>query len=350
MNAILMKKILSLRSFFILMAIILLAVGCREEEKKAKREVPAEKKPELNLKIERFDKDLFQLKSYKDSPPVGDLRKNYPVFFDVFTKNVLNIGDSSNPQLNRLLLDFLNDPEINRIKEEVGIILPDLSLDETVLSDAFKNYKFFFPEKTIPRIVAVLSGFNYQNFVTENYLAIGLEFYLGSNHRYYQMLQYPAYKTKQLTKEYITSDAMKSWIITEFEDIADKKNLLSQMIFHGKILYLMDQLMPETEDSLKWGFSANNLAWLEKEESMIWKYLIDKKLLFNNKPIETMKYVNEGPFTPGMPREAPARTALWVGMRIVESYMKKHPDISPAQLMKMKDAATILNQSGYKPL
>lgn len=350
MNAILMKKILSLRSFFILAAIFLVVSGCRDEQKEAKREVPAEKKPELSLKIERFDKDLFELKAYKESPPIAPLKRNYPVFFDVFTKNVINIGDSSNPQLSRLLLDFLNDPEINRITEEVGLKVPDLSLDETVLSDAFKNYKYFFPEKKIPRLVAVISGFNYQNFVTENYLAIGLEFYLGSEHRYYKMLQYPEYKTKVLSKEYLSSDAMKSWILTEFEDISDKKNLLSQMIFHGKILYLMDQLLPETADTLKWGFSAKNLSWMEKEEAMIWKYLIDKKLLFNNKPTETMKYVNEGPFTPGMPREAPARTALWVGMRIVESYMKKHPDISPAQLMKMKDAANILNQSGYKPL
>ncbi len=345
-----MKKIISGSFIFLWILIFLTIHGCQEERKPGKRVVPEEKKTALALKIERFDKDLFSLNEIPEAAGPATLRKTYPVFFDLFTRNVLNIGDSTNPQLERMLQDFLKDPEINRIREEVNLMVPSLVLQETELSDGFQNYKYFFPEKKIPRLVSVISGFNYQNIASEEYLAIGLEFYLGANHRYYQMLQYPEYKTKLLSKEYLAADAMKSWIMTEFEDNADKKNLLSQMVFQGKILYLMDQLLPEMEDSLKWGFSQKNLTWMEEQKTMIWKFFIDRKLLFNTKPIETMKYINEGPFTPGMPREAPARVAVWVGLQIVEAYMKKHPDITPAQLMKTKDAATLLNQSGYKPI
>lgn len=345
-----MKKIIWANSLAIITLIFFLLGSCAEEAKKEKRIVPEEKKPGLSLKIERFDLDLFRYKEKPDEAAILELRKKYPVFFDLFTRNVINIGDSSNPQLGTLLKDFVNDPEINRVQEEVKQKITRLAETEKSLSDAFGRYQYFFAGKKIPRLISVISGFNFQNIATENYLAIGLEFYLGSDHRYYNMLQYPEYKSKLLSEEYMACDAVKSWIITEFEDNADKKNLLSQMIFHGKILYLTDQLLPETADSLKWGFSSKHIQWMEEQETMIWKFFIDRKLLFNNKPIETMKYINEGPFTPGMPREAPARVAVWVGLQIVESYMKNHPDITPAQLMKMKDAAALLNQSGYKPI
>lgn len=345
-----MKKFICAISKLPVCLIFFLLFSCSEEVKEGKRIVPEEKKPGLSLKIERFDLDLLGYKKVPEAATLSELRKKYPLFFDLFTRNVINIGDSSNPQLGTLLRDFVQDPEINRIYEEVQKNVGGLEEAEKSLSDAFGRYQYFFPEKKIPRLVSVVSGFNYQNIASENFLAIGLEFYLGREHRYYPMLQYPEYKTKLLSKEYLACDAVKSWIITEFEDNADKKNLLSQMIFQGKILYLMDQLMPEAADSIKWSFSEKNLQWMEEQESMIWKFWIDKKLLFNNKAIETMKYINEGPFTPGMPREAPARVAVWTGLQIVESYMKKHPEIGPAQLMKIKDAATLLNQSGYKPL
>jgi len=345
-----MKKIIFRYTSTFCVLVILLVIACNTDSKPEKREVPEENKPNISVKLERFDQDLFNYRLNPDSITLKEINKKYPGFFYLFTKNVLNIGDSTNPQFSKLLLDFLQDPEINRIKDEVASKIPDLTQTETELNLGFIHYNYFFPNKKIPKVVTVISGFNYQNIATENTLAIGLEFYLGSNHRYYKMLQYPEYKISLLNKEYIAADALKNWIFTEFEDNADKKDLLSQMIFHGKIIYLLDQLMPDVDDTLKTGFSANQLAWMKMEETKIWKFFIDKKLLFNNKAIETMKYINEGPFTPGMPREAPARVAVWVGWQIVNAYMKKHTEISPAQLMKNKDAARILSQSGYKPI
>ena len=65
--------------------------------------------------------------------------------------------------------------------------------------------------------------------------------------------------------------------------------------------------------------------------------------------IKIQKYIGPSPGSPGMPAEAPGNTASWLGWQIVKSYMKAHPQTTLPQLLEMKDAQAILDQSGYRP-
>jgi uncharacterized protein YjaZ len=62
------------------------------------------------------------------------------------------------------------------------------------------------------------------------------------------------------------------------------------------------------------------------------------------------KLVNPSPTgTTKMPTNSPGRAGNWMGYRIIRAYMKKHPNTSLEQLMALKDAQKILDESKYKP-
>ena len=126
-------------------------------------------------------------------------------------------------------------------------------------------------------------------------------------------------------------------------------NLLSEMIFKGKLMYALDYILPEEEDSVKMEYSAKQLQWLKNSEASIWAYFIDKNLFYSTKASENVKYINPAPFTAGMPKESPGRVGAWLGFRIVSSYMEKNSSVNLPQLMKEKNAQKILNESHYKP-
>jgi len=50
-----------------------------------------------------------------------------------------------------------------------------------------------------------------------------------------------------------------------------------------------------------------------------------------------------------MPPEAPGRTANWIGWKIVKAYMNRHPEVTPADLLNIKESQKILDGSRYKP-
>jgi uncharacterized protein YjaZ len=97
------------------------------------------------------------------------------------------------------------------------------------------------------------------------------------------------------------------------------------------------------------GYTKEQLEWCIKNESNIWAFFIEQKLLYSTVVQQYIKYISDGPTTNGLPKESPAKIGAWIGWQIVKAYMNNNPAITLEQLLKEKDAQKILNNSNYKP-
>ena len=336
---------------FTIKIFLLLTVLCYFScDNKSKHQVPKEViEQAFELKINRFDNDLFALKKDTAKQQIANLAKKYPDFFYLFTNRILNIGDSTNPQMPALLKGFLNDQYINEMYVEVEKQFRDVKVYNEQLTSAFKAYHYFFPQSKIPEITYFVSGYNYANVTMTSTLGIGLEMYLGNNYQPYTLLEIPVYKQRLMSKDYLVADAMQAWISTEFDKEADYSSLLNQMLYKGKVLYTLEKLLPEISDTIKFGYTKAQLKWCNNNESKIWSHFIEKKLLFAALRGDSYKYINEGPFTAGFPRESPGKIGVWLGYQIIKKYTDLHPEITLKQLFNNHNAQQILTQSKYKP-
>jgi hypothetical protein len=232
---------------------------------------------------------------------------------------------------------------------------PDIDMLEKALTAAFKHYKYYFGEKTIPEIYTFISGFNASIIIDTNILAIGLDRYLGTECEYYTQLGLPEYKRANMYKEKIVSDCMFAWVSTEWyfnkEGIKKKlvNNVLNNIIHEGKLMYLVKSLVPREDISLIMGFSADQMKFCRRNEKQMWTYLIEHKLLFSSDRMTVNKLIGEAPFTSYFSSDSPGRAAVWIGYGIVEQYMRKNMDITLTDLMEINDYQLILEGSGYNP-
>ena len=303
----------------------------------------------IEYRFNRFELDLLQLKPNAEANKIAELKKKYGFFFERFNQNMIQIGSSSRADYPTNISNFLNDAAIGTVYADVQREFANTDKLSAQFEDALKHYKYYFSEKIVPHIATFISGFNYPVAVTDSVLGIGLDMYLGKKYNYYKLMAMPQYQVDYMSQEYILSDAMRSWLQTEFETMDAHTNLLSEMIFHGKLLYALDYILPHQEDSIKMQFSGNQLHWLTNSEAAIWAYFIDKNLFYSTKQSENVKYINPAPFTIGMPKQSPGRVGVWLGYKIVSSYMKKNSSLTLARLMQEKNAQKILNESHYKP-
>jgi uncharacterized protein YjaZ len=81
----------------------------------------------------------------------------------------------------------------------------------------------------------------------------------------------------------------------------------------------------------------------------MWVYLIENDLLFSSDNFVIRKLTGEAPFTSYFTNESPGRAAIWIGYKIVESYMTKNRDISLDEMMKNTDVQAILDKAKYNP-
>lgn len=323
----------------IIFYLLLFIVSCRGDRK----DVDVSQ-VNVNIEAKRFEKDLAE-----QNQNIAFLSTSYGSFFNLYTYQLLKLGTPDTSLLKTRLADFVHDPDITSIYNDTRKLYADPGSINQQLTGAFRHYRYYFPEKLIPQVVTYISGFAYAVVCADSVLGIGLDMYLGSDSKYYPSLQMPEYKIRKMNRENIVVDAMRGWAQSEWEQDPAQTDLVSQMVYAGKIQYFIDRMLPEIADSLKFGYTQKQLEWTVASEKSIWAFLVDNKLLFSTEASQIGKYVNEGPTTNGFPKESPGNIGAWVGYNIVKAYMEKHSGVSLPQLMEEKDSRKIFRDSNYKP-
>ncbi len=302
------------------------------------------------VKIERLEKDIFSMSPDSINKYTPGMLKKYGSFYANFVTGFINDAGIMDSTYAAGLKRFISDPDMRNTFDSCEKIYPDLSFLEDGLTDAFRHFRFYFPDMPLPKVLTVMSGYNYGLIYYDSTLAISLEMYLGMNNTYYTMLQFPHFKTMHMTKDYILSDAVYGWLESIFKPNEDKNDLLSQIVHEGKVMYALDAMLPKVNDTIKIHYTKRKLAWCKGNEFNMWAYIIREKLLYTTDLSNIAKLTDDGPFTSYFNHDlSPSRTGFWIGWQIVRTYMKNNPDITLSQLMAEKSADKILKESGYKP-
>ena len=304
---------------------------------------------DVNIEIKRLDKDIFEIDLGSVPQAVSDLINKYGEFFELYNVRVINLGNPYSNTYPEILTGFVTDYTMNKVYKKTMEVFPELNTFESELEDAFSRYKYYFPEKNIPAIYTYIGGFNQSIVVSDSILGIGIDKYLGSDCVFYDQLGIANYLQYNMIPEMISLDAVKAWTLTEFPYNDSVDNAVNNIIYHGKIQYFLDVMFPKTADSLKCGFSGEEIRWCINNEKQMWDYLIDQKILFSTDYMLINKLVNSAPFTSGFPNESPGRATVWLGWNIVDAYMKRQADVSIKNLMLENDYQKILTESHYKP-
>lgn len=309
----------------------------------------------LNMKIERFDQELGRIKPDEISEKIPALRKKYTWFFDDYMEKIIAAGPVSDTAYYSNLRSIVQNKDYLELKSTVDKTFPDLKKQEEELNQAFKYIRYYYPKQKLPRLISFLSGFAVQTPIGNDYIGIGLDMFLGENgKRFYPALRQsiPSYIARRFNPDNICPRVIEAFIREDmFPDQDSDRNLVSKMIYNGKIMYLMEAVMPEINDSLHIGYTKEQLEWCQENEANIWAYLLQNDLLFESDYIKIQKYLAEAPFTPGVGENSASapRLGIWTGWQIVRKYMDKNPDITIQQLMLEKEAQKILTDSKYKP-
>ncbi|MCB0572337.1 MAG: hypothetical protein KDC66_21365 [Phaeodactylibacter sp.] len=309
----------------------------------------------MDITIRRFDQDLFGLDTTDMEAGLARLHEEYPEFSSILLGQILGI-ESSEGNLSEeaaFVKGFIQDPAIRHLYDTTQAVFPKLSDIESDFDEAFRFFEFYFPEEPTPTVTAFISEYSIAAFVYgENDLAIGLDFFLGENYPYMAYNpgnpNFSAYMTRTFNKAHLVSKALQA-LVGGLADPPPGNRLLDMMIHNGKKLYVLDHLLPYAPDSIKMEVTAEQMNWLEDNELEMWAYFLKENLLYSSNWQDIRKYVDYSPNSPGMPPEAPGRTANWLGWQIVKAYMKRQPETTMPQLFALADAQKLLDESKYKP-
>ena len=312
---------------------------------------PAQNAPEIILPMERLDQVLFNLDTSHIKDTLLGMNPRYPFISEVLLQQMLAI-DSSN--IEAALLSFLT--AYRPIFTAVQKINAPVSAHPQ-LQTLFKNVHYYFPAYELPKkiiyFIGPLDGFG--NSIGADYMAIGLQMFLGDTSSWYQSEQiqkyFPTYMSRNFTPRFIPITAAKNLL----QDIAPNSNLtqglIIEMIEMGKRQYILKKVLPENNDADLFGYSASQYAATIKAEQDIWNYLLKMNLVYAKDPKVASQLLNEGPFSLYFGNEIPGNVGIFIGYQIVKSWMEQQSEKEQSNLIALLQlpAEKIFAESKYKP-
>lgn len=312
----------------------------------------------INLQTQRFDQDLFGIDTNNLAPAVQALRAKYPEFLGDFMNNILGVSPSD-PNALLILKKFITD--FRPLKEAVDRKYPDFSGYSRDVEQMLRYVKHYFPTYQLPKglitFIGPMDAFYESSLgwsgdiITSSGLGVGLQMHLGAESSFYMPVDgngYPGYIARKFEPQYIPVNCARNIIDDIFPDKARSMALVDQMVDKGKRLYILDQLLPNTADTLKIGYTRAQLQGCYKNEGLIWNMFIQNNLLYETDFQKIKSFVGEGPSTLEIGENSPGYIALFTGKRIVETYMEKNPETTLQQLIAL-DARKLFEGAKYKP-
>jgi gliding motility-associated lipoprotein GldB len=317
-----------MRFFIIVFLILLTLTSCSSNN----NEVVDVSGIDVEFLVNRYEVDFYR--ANQGSLPL--LKNKYPYLFPRSFSDSLAISKMSNKEE----LDLFN---------ETQKLYSDISDLELELMSLFKHIKYYNPKFKSPNITTMISDIDYDSRViyADSLLLISLDVYLGKEHEFYS--DYPKYIKENNTKENIIVDIANSISENQILPITSR-SFIGKMVYEGKKMYLLDLYLPTISDKLKIGFLDQKLAWAVTNEEDIWKYFIERKLLFSTDTKLNKRFLDNAPFSKFYlenDNQSPGRIGVWLGWQIVRSYMQNN-DVSLQQLLKINEL-DLYKKSKYKP-
>jgi hypothetical protein len=326
--------------------------GCSGEEK---RNIPDVSDISADISIRRFERDLFQMDTTQADTAFAKLMAQYPEFGPLFFGELLGAFDErlapNGP--GEYAAGFVQHPPLQHLYDTTQIVYNDMQPFEESFEQAFRYYQYYFPTAPLPTVTTFLSEFSIAAFIYgENDLAVSLDFFLGNEFPYRQYgpdnPSFSQYLTRTYTPEHLVSKTLQT-LVNDHAGMPSQNRLIDYMVNNGKKLYLLDLLMPYTPDSIKLEITEAQVEWLESNEREMWAFFLKEDLIYSADWSKIRKYVEYSPNSPGMPPEAPGRTANWIGWQIIKSYFRENPSSTIDDMLRIEDAQELLDRARYKP-
>ena len=330
-----MKKLL-----FICLAFILWNCGSNEEKCVF---IPEVSPADVSLEFEHFEDTLANFNSKNQL--IGFLARQ-PLIRDEMLSRRAYPDDSV--FINEMYKRFTN-AGIDTLLMETRRVFGDGSGLQSEFRQAFANLRYYYPDFTPPKIKTVITGLDTDLFVSDTLIVVSLDFFLGPDAKYRPKTY--EYLMRRYDPDDIVPSCMLIYGISNRFNKTDLKDrtVLADMVAYGKSFYFAKRMLPCTPDSVLIWYTAEEIKGARSNEDLIWARFIQDKVLFSTNVIDKKNYLGDRPVTIQVGEKCPGRIGQWIGWQIVDGYMKKHPDMSLADLMSLDDAQSIFKNSNYKP-
>lgn len=218
------------------------------------------------------------------------------------------------------------------------------------LGSALKGLGHLLPDIDRVDVYGVASPYMQSVIVGDSVVLVALNHYLGVDYPGYASM--PAYMVRQKVPARIVPDVVEALVRVSYPYKPMDGTLIERMLYEGAVTKAVAAALGG-DVGLAMGYTESQLDEAVSLEDDAWNALAVGRMLYSQSHADISSLFDPSPFTRIGLSEFPPRMGRYIGMRIVDSYMDCHQDVSLSSLLSSGfygDAQSSLIESRYNPL
>lgn len=297
----------------------------------------------VELKGERISLDVIDVDSVIVNTPKSDLEESHNYFKKTLGEAYIyeasmNTQHPDNAELPFALKRFYESESIKSLERQKSLIEEEVSNQVSKLEQALSYLKYHFPNTQFPKKLVFMNNLFSGVQCTDSSVFVGLERYIDGDSEIVKSIpndQLYQWQKDAMDVKFLARDIAQKWIQVNLFNEHDE-HLAFHTVQAGKVLYLLRAAFPMEDEAFLMRYSQEEIEWANKNEVPFWEYLVREEMLFKNNVRDKSNFLNEGPYTVGLPEKGPARLGQFLGMKMVKQFMKANKALSLQELLKVE--------------
>lgn len=282
-------------------------------------------RPEPETKIGRLDIELRDM-SVKEEPSVSP--ENLPgarlmfraMGYDTITPELLQWWSQSD-----VVQVFQHDVDSTYID------LKSLQLQLASITDSAQKNKLGLPEM---KFYTITWGKPQPLMRDSDVLVIALNHYLGADYAGYS--HWEDFRRRTKTPEMLPYDISAALAATQVPmSHPEDAPLIDWMLYEGALAEARMRMVENADLATALGYTPEQLKWCREHYDEMMREMAARKMLYDTDPVLIDRMLASSPASPLMSGTAPGRVGRYIGYRLVEDYMKKHPSATLPELLSL---------------
>lgn len=301
-----------------------------------------------SVRIKRYDRLQFEYVATRNLTALQLMNTEYPQATKMLIEDVLALGEVNYSGINEAMLEYFNDTTLMQLVLDTQDKFKDLTSIEKELSVAFARLHKEVPQLPIPTFYSQISALNQSIVVNDTLIGISLDKYLGADYEIYKRFYYD-YQSRTMASSRIVPDCLTFYLLSRYPYAwMPGRTLLDVMMDRGKIHWVVAKLLKQNGEE-QMAYTDKETKWCRKNRKHIWNNMIKNGHLYATDPLIVRSYLRAESYRQYFGDATPPLIGIWMGMQLIDKYMKLHPEKTIAQLLGENNYIMMLTEIDFEP-
>lgn len=257
----------------------------------------------------------------------------------------MNIRQQTDSFSAQAIYSFYQSEYIKALEKEKIKLESDVFNQKKLIIQAFKYLSYHFPNLKEPKQIIFINKLFGGIHCTDSVISVGLERYIDPQSEVIKGIpndQLYEWQKEAMNIHFLARDIVLQWIQVHLFNEIDE-HLANHIVQAGKILYVLQAAFPTKDGAFIMRYTDDDYKWATENEYPFWEYIVREEMLFKNNLRDKTNFLNEGPYTIGLPEKGPDRLGQFLGWKMVNQFMNSSKELSLQELIRT-EYNTILQQ------